>query len=690
MRPSNSKWQPITTDGANSPPPSMPAYFDDPYAARMEEAKNRSPRTSRDLGVTIRIPPPISGTVTMPNLMQSFRAVAERVDRARRPLPPQSKLWRDYISTLRQEQALQNEVQELLDAQEAGLTRVTVGRGSSNVGSSRAESVSGRGYSSLSGREHPKKSLRSTRLSLLKALHELSVFAAQKNELLLAAYGVLRQAFDQLEDWNRKLVDIDERAEQQRRDNSKSTRIDSGQSNDRKIRELEDGIRLHEREIAQLKVKVAEKKSQLRSLRQMDEERKSTMEAKLARFTHAKREVELEAQRWLAHPPDDIFVPSQLLDTPTAEQILDLNPSRRTVESAYQFLKTVVPFIEGKLEETEAELEACELGNDTWEEALETILTFESELARWIKGRGGGVSKAEMIERMEAVGTHLEEALEVAQNEGWTLLVCILGAEVEAWKEGEEVLRELLGEKGKKRQADNGKGRGRSAVMTSMDDDDTGKAPLQPDEFLKEPLQPAGRGRGLSAASTTTSEGIWGPNYNPPMLQNTLSSHAADLAEVQGRSNDGPGSNVVVADGPNKTPAPVADATLPNTGSPTDRQSEDQEAVGTDTALTARSTYQEPSFRTARERSRSRESKKSVDSHHSIEMEGLKISDSGTAKPTTTSRYSSPRIGSPMVGSGSGSGIGGARSARIVPLRRGTDGADEGESDGEPPADLLV
>lgn len=596
----------------------------------------------------------------------------------------ESRLWREYISTLSQEKALQGEIQELLDSQAAALARTKAGWGNNGEGSSAS--------SSLSGREGRPMTLRKSRIGLLKALNDCSALVAQRTELLSSGCALLREEFRKLDGWQRKVVDIEGQAKREEIAIGNSLHGDRG-DDDQKIRQFEDEIKTHEREIANLKIKVAEKRSQLRELRLKDEEKRSQMEAELARFKHARRDIELEAQRWLAHPPDDIFIPSEILESevePVIARIINPHPSPRSLEDTHYNLSAVLPLIEHKVEEAEVELEACEAGNDLWEEALEAILTFEGEMARWIKRRGNGVPKSELLKRMEAVGDHLQEALRLAESEGWPLLICILAAEVESWMEGEVVLQEMLGVKGLMRADRKGKGTGknRDAVMSSMDDDEPTKEPMRPDDFLKEPLQPSGRGRGHSTASTATSEGIWGHNYEPPGLQTRTSSHALDLAEV---GYDRPESN---------------SATNLTNASPSCKPgsaviSSDDNSRSQDLKTTTRTSRPEPSFRTALEYSRSHSrphsrssirSQHSDASHHSIEMEGLKISDEASSTPRkAASRFSSPRLGSPMVGVGSGEF--GGRTGLGRTERRRTDGAGDGnagESDGgEPPADLL-
>lgn len=58
---------------------------------------------------------------------------------------------------------------------------------------------------------------------------------------------------------------------------------------------------------------------------------------------------------------------------------------------------------------------------------------------------GGWWGAGEVLERMGRVGGEIEGCAEVAEREGWTLLVCAIGAELEAWREGEGVLRGVVG-----------------------------------------------------------------------------------------------------------------------------------------------------------------------------------------------------------------------------------------------------
>jgi hypothetical protein len=60
-----------------------------------------------------------------------------------------------------------------------------------------------------------------------------------------------------------------------------------------------------------------------------------------------------------------------------------------------------------------------------------------------------------MLNKMEKVGQELDDMYQEACREGWNLLVAALGAECEAWREAEDVLRQMAGNsrKGKEKES---------------------------------------------------------------------------------------------------------------------------------------------------------------------------------------------------------------------------------------------
>ena len=127
----------------------------------------------------------------------------------------------------------------------------------------------------------------------------------------------------------------------------------------------------------------------------------------------------------------------------------------------------------GRRAEVKHELEALERGGDVWEEVVRDVVYFEDRLRLEMRrqARAGpatsllgdeqagklgdteGVLEAEeegegltgLLLDMDRTMVSLEKRLRLAKQNSWNLLVCCIGAEYEAFKQGRELLRMTLG-----------------------------------------------------------------------------------------------------------------------------------------------------------------------------------------------------------------------------------------------------
>ncbi|KAG0642586.1 hypothetical protein HOY80DRAFT_1007846 [Tuber brumale] len=97
-----------------------------------------------------------------------------------------------------------------------------------------------------------------------------------------------------------------------------------------------------------------------------------------------------------------------------------------------------------KKDQAKVEGEALHEGMVLWDETLSLVYSFEEKLGLLISGRRGGDINRDIMQGLEDVVEALEKKLESAENRGWKLLVCCIGAELEAFKEAKEVMKRSL------------------------------------------------------------------------------------------------------------------------------------------------------------------------------------------------------------------------------------------------------
>jgi hypothetical protein len=165
----------------------------------------------------------------------------------------------------------------------------------------------------------------------------------------------------------------------------------------------------------------------------------------LSSYRGALREVEGEVREFLKRPP--VFPAPSSVEQEAAEGgFMDLPLGRRTLGMAKELWTREISHIETRKSDMEKERDALEQGAKIWEHSARQVMEFEDGLRMQMKG---DMQNPEMLGRqvrtMGKVIEGLERNVKVAEEKGWNLLICALGAELEAFKEGEGILKGALG-----------------------------------------------------------------------------------------------------------------------------------------------------------------------------------------------------------------------------------------------------
>ncbi|KAK4032916.1 pyruvate kinase [Parachaetomium inaequale] len=152
-------------------------------------------------------------------------------------------------------------------------------------------------------------------------------------------------------------------------------------------------------------------------------------------------------------------------ESPGGVEFLRLRPERRTAEMAREWWEGEVGILERRKVEVDKERAALEEGVEVWKGAVKLVSEFEADLRKEMKGGGdaetsNGKGKGKMgelasppafeqamyaqLDKMRVVMAGLEERLHVVEENGWNLLICAIGAELEAFRQAESMLREAL------------------------------------------------------------------------------------------------------------------------------------------------------------------------------------------------------------------------------------------------------
>jgi hypothetical protein len=213
-------------------------------------------------------------------------------------------------------------------------------------------------------------------------------------------------------------------------------------------------------EASKLELEIRQKEEELWALKRrhrrvLDElaDTENSTEAKLSSYKTSLSLLDREVSSFLAHPPNINHVPL------SSTSFLSLPVKRRTLEMAREFWQDEFARLAETCEELDADRGALDEGAMVWNDVVKKVAHYEASLQSFMQqtGRTNAPEPTKLLEQMESTITYLEEKLETASSRSWNLLVCAIGAELEAFTQGKTVLEEALGvkRKGKEKATNN-------------------------------------------------------------------------------------------------------------------------------------------------------------------------------------------------------------------------------------------
>lgn len=217
-----------------------------------------------------------------------------------------------------------------------------------------------------------------------------------------------------------------------------------------------------QREITEMEERLAKLKARLRRVKVQKEERVNRLEAKLSSWRAALGEVERGVgENWLSGP-------GARVESSAGKGVWTLPRERRTLGLVEESVQEEKVEVDSKIAGVEREREACLSGAVVWESVIFTVNKVENQLKVDLGHLGSGQrTQNGKVDRrgdedgdagqhgIEAVLQHMTTAmstlssqLDLAGAQGWKLLVCSIGAELEALREGREMLLSALEQSG--------------------------------------------------------------------------------------------------------------------------------------------------------------------------------------------------------------------------------------------------
>jgi hypothetical protein len=286
------------------------------------------------------------------------------------------------------------------------------------------------------GRKKP-VDLNAARRGIFERIQQLAFVKAEENEFLEEDLRELQVILDKTLRWSQKRARLQGRI----RDIEGENLDGRGKTLQEEASKLETEIRLKEEELWSLKAR------HRRILAELAESENS-VEAKLSSYKSALSILDKEVGGFLRKPPKSRHVP--LSPSP----FLTLPPSRRTLEMAQEYWQDEHTRLAERCDEVDRDRAALDEGAVLWDDIITKLVQCEDSLQGQL--RRTDIDPSGVLSEMEGTINYLETKLEVATSRNWNLLVCAIGAELEAFKQGKTLLAEMVsvGRKGKEKKPD--------------------------------------------------------------------------------------------------------------------------------------------------------------------------------------------------------------------------------------------
>jgi len=212
-----------------------------------------------------------------------------------------------------------------------------------------------------------------------------------------------------------------------------------------------------EKEIKELENRLFELKGRHRHLIGQISQLENSVDSKLSSYQSSLVLLEKEVKTFLRRPP----VPHSL-GSSAGPGMYALKPERRTLQMAQEQWTAEREMLAQRRTDVDMEKMALEQGGAIWRDAIHRINDFEKELRVETKvlsspshtsslpdGTNGSrprsveenVSTQTVRTKLDNLILSLEKDLEYAESKNWNLLICCLGAELEAFREASDLLK---------------------------------------------------------------------------------------------------------------------------------------------------------------------------------------------------------------------------------------------------------
>lgn len=281
--------------------------------------------------------------------------------------------------------------------------------------------------------------LRHARIGLYATMRRLAQLKSQESQYLAPSLDHFTSVVDQLDAWQKKCNALQSRASQ----------IRSGDEHNR-------ALNLHKQaddmqtEINELENRLARLKADQRKLRAEAQEIENTVDARLASYTESLGIVEDSIRSFLHNDSANRW--SAIVNIADMDRFWRSPSQNRTLRSAKDVFSRERDSLVERRRVSDTEREALEEGAIVWKDAVRQVSAFERSLAKAMSRMSkesqsqldSPTETKELLTLLEQTTTELESKHKLAETRSWKLLVAAIGAELEAFLKGKQILETAL------------------------------------------------------------------------------------------------------------------------------------------------------------------------------------------------------------------------------------------------------
>jgi molecular chaperone GrpE (heat shock protein) len=282
--------------------------------------------------------------------------------------------------------------------------------------------------------------LRHARVGLYATIRRLAQLKSQESEYLAPSLNRFASVVDQLDAWQKKRSALQSRASQ----------IRSGDDQNR-AQDLHKQADDMQSEIDELETKLARLKGDQRKLRAEAQEIENSVDASLASYTSALAMVEGSIKTFLHDASASRL--TAVVNVVDMDRFWRSPPRDRTLKSAKDVFGRERDSLVEKRRISDTEREALEDGAVMWKDTVKQVTNFERTLSKAMSRVSRNsqsqlddspAETKELLTMLEQTTTELENKHKLAEERSWKLLVAAIGAELEAFLKGKQILEAAL------------------------------------------------------------------------------------------------------------------------------------------------------------------------------------------------------------------------------------------------------